>query len=84
MDKELLELLVCPENQTPLHPAEPSLLEKLNQAIAVGTLVNRAGQPVKEPLQGGLVREDGAMLYPVVDDIPVMLLDEAIPLDQVR
>jgi len=83
MDKELLDLLVCPENQTPLRPADPSLLERLNQAIVIGTLVNRAGQPVKQPLQGGLVREDGTLLYPVVDDIPVMLLDEAIRLDQI-
>jgi uncharacterized protein YbaR (Trm112 family) len=36
---------------------------------------------VQLPLDGGLVRDDGRILYPVRDDIPVMLLDEAIDLD---
>jgi uncharacterized protein YbaR (Trm112 family) len=31
-------------------------------------------------LAGGLVREDRQWLYPIVDDIPVMLVDEAISL----
>ena len=29
----------------------------------------------------GLVREDRTILYPVRDDIPIMLVDESIPLD---
>ena len=32
-------------------------------------------------LSEGLVREDGKILYPVDDGIPVMLIDEAIALD---
>ena len=45
-----------------------------------GTLVNRAGQPVREKMEAGLLRADGKALYPIREDIPVMLVEEAIPL----
>lgn len=83
VDPELLKILVCPENKTPVSLAEPSLVEKINAAIAAGTVKNRAGEPVTEPIGDGLVREDKKYLYPVRDDIPIMLIDEAIPLDQI-
>jgi uncharacterized protein YbaR (Trm112 family) len=76
----LLKALICPENRAPLHPADEQLLRWLNEAIVAGTVKNRAGQTIRERLQGGLVREDQAVLYPIVDDIPVLLVDEGIPL----
>lgn len=79
---ELLKLLVCPENQAPLEFADRELLARLNAAIAAGKLVNRAGQPLATAIDGGLVRADGAVLYPIIDDIPMMLVDEGVPLDQ--
>jgi uncharacterized protein YbaR (Trm112 family) len=81
---DLLERLVCPETRTRLTTADPVLVERLNVAIAARTLVNCAGQPIERPIQGGLVREDGRMLYPVIDDIPSLLVDRAIPLDQLE
>jgi len=33
---------------------------------------------VTEPIQAGIIREDGQYLYPVRDDIPIMLIGEAI------
>lgn len=56
------------------------MLVRLNAAISGGTVKNRGKQPVSEPVREGLVREDGLFLYPVRDDIPIMLIDEAIPL----
>jgi uncharacterized protein YbaR (Trm112 family) len=80
IDADLLKILCCPETHQGLRVAEPALLEKLNQQIAAGGLKNRAGQPVKEKIDGGLVRADGKFLYAIRQDIPVMLVDEGIPL----
>ena len=80
LDLELLRIMCCPETHQTIALAEPALIEKLNQQIASGQLQNRAGQPVKEKIDGGLVREDKKFLYPIRANIPVMLIDEAIPL----
>jgi len=77
----LLDILICPENHTRLKLADEGLIERLNAAIRAGELRNRSGDPVTSALNGGLVREDGRILYPIIDDIPIMLVDEAIPLD---
>jgi uncharacterized protein len=81
---ELLQILVCPENKTPVKLADEDLVAKANAAIEAKTLKNRAGDVVEGKIEAGLVREDGAYMYPVRDDIPVMLIDEAIPLDQLK
>jgi len=81
IDRELLDILVCPETKEPVRLADADLVARVNQAIAARTLKNRAGEVVGEPIEGGLVREDGKLLYPVREDIPIMLIDEAIPLE---
>lgn len=80
-DPDLLEMLACPETKEPVHVADQALIDRLNEAQKAGTLKNRGGKAVEEPLQEGFIREDKAYLYPVIDGIPVMLIDEAIPLE---
>jgi uncharacterized protein len=80
IDPDLLSILCCPETHQDVRLAEPALIDKLNAQIAAGALKNHAGQPVQEKIDAGLVRADGKFLYPVRGDIPVMLVDEAIPL----
>ena len=81
VNPELLEILVCPETKQTLVVADDETLERVNRAVEEGYLQNQGGDRVKDRIQEGLVREDGKVLYPVQDDIPVMLLDEAIHLD---
>jgi uncharacterized protein YbaR (Trm112 family) len=81
VDQKLLEILVCPETKQPVRPADGDLLSRVNEAVSRGSLKNRGGAPVEQTVVEGLVREDGTVLYPVRDDIPVMLLEEAIPLE---
>ena len=83
IDPELLEILACPETHQPLQMADPELLAALNATAEAGGLKNVGGAEVAAGLDGGLVREDGAIVYPIRDRIPVLLVDEGInlPLD---
>jgi len=82
IDKQLLDMLLCPETHTPLAEADAAFLAKLNHAISAGKIKNRGGDLVAKPIPAGLVRRAADLLYPVVDDIPVLLVDEAICLEQ--
>ena len=81
---ELVTILVCPETRAPLALVGPEALGRVNRAIASGQLKNRAGRTLEKPLDGGLLRSDRAVLYPIFDDIPMMLLDEAIVVDKLE
>ena len=77
MDKKLLTILCCPVTHKGLMLARADLLQAVNQAIGEGRLSNGDGAVLGEPLQEALVTDDGKLLYPVRDGIPVMLVDEA-------
>jgi len=84
IDKELLSILACPETKQPVALADQALIDEINRRIEKGEIQNRSGKKVEKKIDGGLVREDGAYLYPIDDDIPVMLIDEAISLTGIR
>ncbi|HKR78435.1 MAG TPA: Trm112 family protein [Nitrospira sp.] len=83
VDKDLLAILCCPETKLDVSMADETLIGKLNDAVSRGVLKNRAQKPVTELLDGGLVRSDRKVLYPIREDIPVMLIEEGIPLEQI-
>jgi uncharacterized protein len=83
LDKDLLAILCCPETKQSVTVAESALVEKLNAAVARGGLKNKGKKPVSEQMDGGLIRADQKILYPIREGIPVMLIEEGIPLDQV-
>ena len=79
-DLDLLKILCCPETHQALTLADAGMLDKLNERLVLGQLRNRSGQLVCEKIEDGLVRADGRYLYPMRRNIPVLLVDEAIPL----
>ena len=82
VNPELLEILVCPETRQPVAQADALLLAKLNAEIEARSLRNRGGEAVAKPIEEGLLREDGKVLYVVDDGIPVMLVEESIEIPE--
>jgi uncharacterized protein YbaR (Trm112 family) len=83
LSAEFLAMLRCPEDHSSLSPAEPALAARLNEAVAAGRLKNRAGQKVEKRLDGVLLRADGQVAYPIIDEIPILLVDEGILVNEV-
>jgi uncharacterized protein YbaR (Trm112 family) len=77
---ELLALLRCPETLQSLTIAPAELVAKLEADRLAGRLLNRAGELVGEPIEGGLVRDDGTLFYPIRGGIPVLIAAEGVAL----
>jgi uncharacterized protein YbaR (Trm112 family) len=77
-----LQLARCPVSHSRLRLAEDELVRRLNEAVKMGKVTNRIQRPVAEPVDQALVNEDQSLLFPVRDDIPTLIADEAIPIEQ--
>jgi|TARA_B100001250_G_scaffold185082_1_gene159195 uncharacterized protein YbaR (Trm112 family) len=82
MDEKLLEIICCPETHQPLKLVGVALVAELNQRIEAGVLVNRSGEKLEQKIDEGLIREDGKILYPVRQNIPTLLIEQGVLLDQ--
>jgi uncharacterized protein YbaR (Trm112 family) len=84
VDGKLLEILCCPVSKIPLTRLEPSRLEKVNRAISAGELLYVNSNKVEQELREALITEDSRVIYPVVDDIPILLEDKGIGTTQLQ
>jgi len=82
IDKELLEIICCPDTHQDLSIVSTDQLSILNNFQKKGELTNREGSIVEYSLSGGLIREDGEVIYPIREGIPVLLSEEAIILNE--
>jgi len=80
LDAEFLSKLRCPRTHRPLRPITAAERSALNDAIAGGRVQTVGGRVVDRPLEDGLVPDGEAFAYPVDGGIPILLVDEAIPL----
>jgi uncharacterized protein YbaR (Trm112 family) len=83
LDKDLLEILACPETKEPVMLADAALVARVNAAVQAGKVKSRDGQPVTHPLDAALLRKDRKVLYPIRGGIPIMLIDESILVDSI-
>jgi uncharacterized protein YbaR (Trm112 family) len=81
---DLLSFLRCPEDHSELSFAGDDLISRVNAAIRAGRVTNRSGTSVTQTLDGALIRADGAVIYPILDGIPVLIAGDAISLDQIE
>jgi uncharacterized protein YbaR (Trm112 family) len=84
MDRKLLDLLVCPATRQPLALLDKPGLEALNRAIAAGSVTRTDDTPQTEPVREALITRDRKTLYRIDDGIPVLLIEEGIPVAAVE
>ena len=82
IDEQLLEILCCPVTKVPLEILSEEKQLELNNRIAQASVKNVDGQIVEEPIEEGLITENGETVYRVTDGIPIMLPGEGIPANQ--
>ncbi len=82
LQPEVLAILCCPDDGSALAPANDALVAEINNVIRRCQLHNRAGRLVKQMLDAGLTNSAGDLVYPIMDGIPILVREEAIPLDQ--
>jgi uncharacterized protein len=78
MNPDLLSILCCPQTHQALSPADPEQIGRINRLIESNSCKNQAGDVITSILESALIRQDGQMLYPIRNDIPVLLPDEGI------
>ena len=64
LTSEAQSLLICPVTGSALAPASPEVLETIS------------GQAT----EGGLINEEGSLLYPIRDGFPILVPEQAIQL----
>ena len=84
VDGKLLEILCCPVSKTPLTRLATNRLKTLNKAISAGSIQYVRGELVEQPLREALITEDSKVIYPVIDEIPILLEERGIGTTQLQ
>ena len=70
--------------KTPLTRLPPDRLRKLNEAISAGNVQYVRGEAVEDTLREALITEDSKVIYPVIDEIPILLEERGIGTTQLQ
>ena len=78
MDPNLLNIICCPVTRGKLSTATPEQLALINAEIANSTLKKLDGSIAEKPQSKALINATKTLLYPVKEDIPILLESEAV------
>ena len=78
MTEEMAFLLRCPISGQTLSLLQKEKLDVLNRHIAEGLTRYHDGRLVGELIDGALMRNDGLILYPIMQGIPRLVAEAAI------
>jgi uncharacterized protein YbaR (Trm112 family) len=76
------DLLACPLTHQPLQEAPQAIVDAVNADIARLALRDSTGTLVRVPLDAGLLRADGLLLYPVRGGVAVLFAGAGIVVQQ--
>ena len=82
MNVSLLAHLCCPTTRRPLQMLTEEKRLWLNGAIAGKQVRQQDGSLVNDPMEAGLMTEDGRRVYRISGGIPVMLSATCIEVDK--
>lgn len=82
MSPRSFENLICPETHQRVAIAPAALIDQLNAQIVLGLIRSRSQRVLKATLETGLLRQDGKVIYPVIQGVAQMLIDEGIEMAQ--
>ncbi|MSU77273.1 MAG: hypothetical protein EXS16_04160 [Gemmataceae bacterium] len=81
-DEKLFQILRCPESLTLVRLATRKELDSVNERIKAGQLKTWAGKVVSKSVNAMLVRQDHKIGYRFEGAAPVMIIEEALVLDE--
>jgi uncharacterized protein YbaR (Trm112 family) len=84
IDSQYLETLYCPITKSRLELLNRDQLNVLNELIHNKQALFIDGAMIEDELQEALVTIDHRMIYRVVEGIPMMLPERAIPFEQLE
>ena len=78
MNREIIEILVCPATHQPLKMASKNDMAKIQKKYQESGLMRVDQKPVEEMPDSLLIRKDKQVAYLVIDQIPNLMVNEGI------
>lgn len=69
LNQDFVKILRCPKTQTQLEELSQDELLKVNEKLS---------SQGEDSFEGALISREAKLIYPIVNNIPVLLVDEAV------